>query len=346
MISKGRKARGAILAGLTIFVFAFSTICAFAHVKWFCAYAIERQPDGLLTVFNRDFGSLALVAIGALLLGTIVDETFVGRSLNRAFYRLRTSLNAEGHVFVRASCGFFLIALWYHGGIILTPELTTSSPAIPLLQLTLAACLVSRKTTVVAGVGIAGLFGLALAEYGLFHLADYPIFLGIAAYLIAVSLRKNIFGARPIDVLRWSTAITLMWASVEKWAYPEWSYPLFVQHPDLGFGFTPQYYMCAAGIVEFSLAFALLWTPLVRQIGAVVLTGIFVAATADFGKIDAIGHAPIIGVLLAIVIDDYSHEVGSIRKIALTPVKYACALAMTIGSYYSLHALLYGTSFL
>jgi hypothetical protein len=53
-----------------------------------------------------------------------------------------------------------------------------------------------------------------------------------------------------------------MWASIEKWAYPEWSYPLLTLHPGMTFGFTPQFYMQAAGVVEFALAFALLWTPL------------------------------------------------------------------------------------
>ena len=185
-----------------------------------------------------------------------------------------------------------------------------------------------------------------MKDYGIFHLADYPIFLGIAAYLVAVSLQVTIFGARPIDVLRWSAAITLMWASVEKWAYPEWSYPLFVQHPEVGLGFTPPFYMCAAGVVEFSLAFALLGTPLVRQSGAIMLSGLFIAATASFGKIDMVGHAPIIGVLFAIVLDDYSHEIGSLRRVALVPLRYAGALATFIGLYYFGHALLYGTSIL
>ena len=66
-------------------------------------------------------------------------------------------------------------------------------------------------------------------------------------------LQKDLFGARPIDLLRWAAGITLMWASIEKWAYPEWSYPLFIEHPGMSLGFTPEFYMRAAGAVEFAL---------------------------------------------------------------------------------------------
>jgi hypothetical protein len=31
--------------------------------------------------------------------------------------------------------------------------------------------------------------------------------------------RHGLRGVRPIDILRWTAGITLMWASVEKWAY-------------------------------------------------------------------------------------------------------------------------------
>jgi hypothetical protein len=36
-------------------------------------------------------------------------------------------------------------------------------------------------------------------EYGAFHLADYPIFLGIAVYLALVGLQKTLFGIKPLD---------------------------------------------------------------------------------------------------------------------------------------------------
>ena len=75
------------------------------------------------------------------------------------------------------------------------------------------------------------IFGIAVWQYGAFHLADYPVFLGIAAYLALTGLDRSLFGIRPMDVVRVSAAITLMWASVEKWAYPDWTVPLLAATP-------------------------------------------------------------------------------------------------------------------
>ena len=211
-----------------------------AHVKWFCAFQIAGRPTGLENVLCQDFETLVGLAIGLLLLGCLAERCFVGTALTRALDRVTAPFRDSGDVMVRACCGFFLVSLWVLGGVLLTPELTTTSLVVPWLQLALAVCLLSRKTTVITAIGLTGLFIAAVKTYGVFHLADYPIFLGIAAYLAAISLGRTIFGARPIDVLRWSASITLMWASVEKWAYPEWSYPLFVAHPQMAMGFDPQ----------------------------------------------------------------------------------------------------------
>ena len=95
--------------------------------------------------------------------------------------------------------------------------------------------------------------------------AGLPGVLGLAAYLACVGLQWFPLGVRPLDVLRCVAALTLMWASAEKWAYPHWRFPIFVSHPAMSFGFYIAFYMRAAGTVEFTLAFALLGTPLVRR---------------------------------------------------------------------------------
>jgi hypothetical protein len=43
------------------------------------------------------------------------------------------------------------------------------------------------------------LFAIALWKYGLFHLAVYPVFFGVAAYLALTGLLNDFFGARPVD---------------------------------------------------------------------------------------------------------------------------------------------------
>jgi len=49
-----------------------------------------------------------------------------------------------------------------------------------------------------------------------------------------------------------------MWGAVEKWAYPQWTYPLLVARPYLTFGFDAGDFMVIAGFVEFAFAFYML----------------------------------------------------------------------------------------
>ena len=111
----------------------------------------------------------------------------------------------------------------------------------------------------------------------------------------------------------------------------------------MAMGYDPAFFMRAAGVVEFTMSFALIWTPLVRRAAAIMLAATFVSAVAGFGKVDAIGHAPIIAVLL-VVIGDQAREPQPARGLVLLPVQYGAALAAFIALYYVGHAALFGTT--
>jgi hypothetical protein len=353
--------RFAAVAGFALGLSFLFSEQASAHIKWFCAYNVAGQPRGLENVLCPDFELLTGSALLMLLSGYLVEMSMIGAALQAALNRVTSGLRDNSEVLMRATCGFFFVALWTKGGIILTPELITASPVIPWIQLGLAACLIWRCTLPITGIGIVGLFSFAIGQYGIFHLMDYPIFLGIAAYFILVGLQRNFFGARPVDVLRWSAAVTLMWASIEKWAYPEWTFPLINVHPQMTLGYAPEFFMRAAGMVEFTLSFALLLTPLARRTAAIVLSGMFVSAVFEFGKIDAIGHAPIVAVLLAIIGDDFVparftrvrlgiKEIWAKFDLRLSPwdllvvpASYCAALTAFLAVYYVLHSVLFGT---
>jgi hypothetical protein len=341
----GRRLPRTAAAGLGIFGSIICTGEASAHVKWFCAFDVAGTPNSLENVLCLDVRLLAALAILVMMAGCLLEESPLGSPLSRALDRVTSFLRTDTDMLVRAVCAFFFVALWTTGGILLTPELKTASPAISWLQLAIAVGLIWRRTSPLSALGIVFLFAVAVWEYGVFHLADYPIFLGIAAYLALTGLQRDLFGIRPVDILRWAAAITLMWASIEKWAYPQWSFPLFIEHPSLAMGYDSEFFMRAAGVIEFTLAFALLWTPLVRRWAAIILAGMFIAACFAFGKIDVIGHSPIVIVLLAIVGDDAKVEV-KMRHLALAPAGYAVALTLFLAVYYGMHALLFGSSVL
>lgn len=313
---------------------------ASAHVKWFSTFVVADSPRSLDYLQLPDFKLLVVLSLLILALGCLLEESPLGPRVMNAIDRVTVWLRTDIDRIVRTVCALFFIALWSMGGIILTPELKTTSQLVPWLQFAIAITLIWRVTSPLAALGIVVLFGLAVWNYGVFHLADYPIFLGIAAYLALTGLQRDFFGVRPLDIMRWATGITLMWASVEKWAYPQWSFPLIAEHPSLTLGFESGFFMLAAGVIEFVLAFALLWTPLVRRFAAIILAGMFVGACFEFGKLDVIGHTGIIVVLLAIVGDDARMEVRR-KHLLFAPVGYAVALAGFLGLYYGMHAALF-----
>jgi hypothetical protein len=318
---------------------------ASAHVKWFCAYDVAGQPDGLENVLCPDFEFLIGLSVLALLTGAVLEGTVLGTAVLRSLDRVTRLVRDNLEYIFRAGCAFFFIAIWGAGGILLTPELKTSSALVGVIQLGIAAGMLSRRTMPLSAAGIFVLFGIGVWQYGVFHLADYPIFLGVAVYLALVGAQTDFFGVRPIDLLRWAAGITLMWASIEKWAYPEWSYPLFVENPGMSLGFSPDFFMRAAGAVEFALAFALMWTPLVRRLGATMLAAMFVSAVLQFGKIDLIGHSLIVIALVGIVADD-GGKAARLRDSWLLPFAYVASLAGFLAVYYVGHAALYGTAIL
>jgi hypothetical protein len=328
---------------LALMVNALLAGSASAHVKWFCAYDIAGQPVGLENVLCPDFEFLCGLSVLALMCGCLAEGTFLGDAMLRSLDRATRYLRENVELVFRAACGFFFVAIWAYGGILLTPELKTDSSIVGAIQLGIAAGMLSRRTMPLSAIGIATLYSIAVRQYGAFHLADYPVFLGIAGYIALVGLQKNFFGARPIDVVRWSAAITLMWASIEKWAYPEWSFPLLDAHPQMAMGLDPVFFMRAAGAVEFALAFSLVWSPLVRRIGATILAGMFVSAVLEFGKVDLIGHTLIVAALLAIIADNGGQKV-LVRFPWLVPVAYCSSLALFLSLYYVTHALMFGTS--
>ena len=315
-------------------------LAAAAHVKWFAPYDVPGQPRILPEIFKMIFWQPLSAALLAFVLTAYLERNRVGAAILAALDRMTGWIRPRVDDLYRAGTAAFFIALWTLGGIILTPELKTHSPLIPALQLAIAVGMFWRPTMVLSAFGIVALYAIGLAQYGFFHMLDYPIFLGLAAYLACSGLAIDPFGVRPLDIARWAAGLTLMWASIEKWAYPDWTYPLLQNDPSLAMGFYVDYYMSAAGVVEFSLALGLLWTPLVRRLSALVLIAMFAVAVVPFGKIDAIGHSMIIVILIGILVD----REPAIRRPPISAMAYyPAALAATIALYYGVHALIYGT---
>lgn len=323
---------------------------AAAHVKWFNSnYCVGCAPDSLPHIVDaRWVGLLALFALVSLC-AFFIDRLW-GESANRWVDRHVAQLRTPPEDYLRVGLGVFLLCLWLQPGVLLTPELRTSNPAISWFQLGLAATTLSWRTTWIACCGIFALYALALAQYGLFHLLDYPIFFGIAGYLAIHSLRLPNLKPAAGSILVAGVAATLLWASLEKWAYWVWTMPVMAQHPGLDLGLDPKAYVILAGFVEFFLAYFLLGGRFFGRLAAVGLLMIFVAAIPDFGKIDAVGHSMIILSLIVVILqgpqpigDLFTWPKLGVTRGALGSLGILMAVLGTyMASYFGLHHLIYG----
>src|SRR5580700_10853413 len=127
---------------------ALFTGSASAHVKWFCAYDVAGQPDGLENVLCPDFEMLTGLSVLALMAGSVLENTPIGFAILRALDAATRLVRDNLEIIFRA------------GGILLTPELKTDSNLIGAIQLGIAAGMLSRKTMPLSALGIFVLFGV------------------------------------------------------------------------------------------------------------------------------------------------------------------------------------------
>ena len=257
---------------------------------------------------------------------------------------------------MRVAIGGFFVAIFAVGGIYLTPDLKTDSELISWAQLLIAMCVFSRRTMPIAAAGIIALWVVALREYELFHLLDYlALGVAVAAYLVMASSDDEKWRARRFLALRWGIAIALMWSSLEKFAYPDWFYPLVEEKPFLTFGMPRDVFIPMAGVAEFTLGFGLLWTPLVRRLSAVALLAIFFTAVYPFGRIDLVGHALIMAALFLVAADPcreakaiavkMPNALPRFGSLASVPAGLAVALVVLVSGYWGLHGVFYSAGY-
>ncbi|NDV89520.1 hypothetical protein GTW51_23070 [Aurantimonas aggregata] len=295
-----------------------------------------------------------MVLVLLFLLTTIVIERRpVGQAALAGLDRFTGPVARRADDFMRATTAAFFVAVFAVGGVYLTPDLRTPSELISWAQLLIAAGIFSRRTMPFSAAGVIALWLIALRDYELFHLLDYlALGIGVAGYLLLASIDNPRWHEKRFTVLFWGVAIALMWSSLEKFAYPDWFYPLVEERPFLTFGLPRDAFIPMAGVAEFTLGFGLIWSPLVRRLSAISLLVIFMTAVYPFGRIDFVGHAMIMAALVLIAADPvrkgYAMEAIAPaaahpkRRLAAVPTGLAMALVVIASSYWGLHATFFG----
>ena len=322
------------LAGAAVFLLPAE---ASAHVKWFAPTNVGEDLIPPIEIGTPLFWAATAFACLALFMAALVEQTPVARRLSAHVEAATDTRFAPVEQILRTAVGGFFLSLWARGGVLLTPELLTDADWITWLQLGISACMLDRRLLPLGGLGVLALYCQGVRQHGLFHMIDYVFFLGLACYLVLSAWTwAPLLGAR-MPVLRISLAFSLMWVSIEKFVYPHWTLCVMQQHPIITFGFEPHAVTQLAGIVEFSLAFSLLWTPLIRRAAAVVLAVLMSAAILEFGKIDALGHIIPIALLIAIALEQ--SRFPALRH-TLAPFLLCGSLGVMFTSYYVAHAML------
>ncbi len=341
---KHRRAAGVAIVGL---VAAIVPVAAAAHVKWFAPYIVDASPAPLTRTLTDPWfwTGIALVLV-FFIVTRLFERSAVGNVALDTMDRVTNPLWLRLDDFVRIMIAAFFVAIFSVGGVYLTPDLKTPSEWVSWFQLLIAAGIVSRRTMPFSAAGIIFLWVLALRDYDFFHLLDYlALGVAVAAYLVLEASGRAEWRKHRFEVLRWGVAIALMWSSLEKFAYPEWFYPLVLEKPFLTFGLPRDVFIPMAGVAEFAMGFGLLATPLVRRLSAVALFVIFNAAVYPFGRVDLIGHALIMAIIVVIAVDHTRelHFWSWIRRSLIgVPLGLASALVIFATAYWGLHAGFYG----
>jgi hypothetical protein len=292
---------GVAVAGL------FFSGIAQAHVKWFSPYDLTQPPVFIGDIITREYLYFYVGSAFFIYAFFLFDRWAYHRKL---YYDVLTQFTiTEQHalIILRVSVALFFFSVaaygWYDQPFLLTPELKTDISLVPYAQIAIGLFAFHRKTLPLIGLGIILLYIVATSFYGIFHTLDYLIFIGVA-YFFLVSYKPSPGWIKSRYVVMFAaTGLTLLWASVEKWGYPAWTYPLLEREPGMLMGMTPYNYMVLAGFVEFNITFILLSSASVlsRAI-ALGLMLVFILAIWQFGVIDAIGHAVIIAILFILVV--------------------------------------------
>jgi hypothetical protein len=338
-----------------IFLLGLSSSDVLAHVKWFAPYDLTSSPRSAYFVFTSfHFVLFCTILLPFMSFAGYADHYLVRHSSSLKIALRQSNAWIEPQFFRVMQVGVlaFFTSIFWHGNVLLTPELNiqaTDRKWVEVLQFAIAMAVINRRTAFLSGIGIAVLYALATYRYGVFHLLDYPIFLGVAAYIFIISLFGKSYAGLASNILRIFSGITLMWASIEKFAYPEWSFPILQRHPEISFGLDSELYMIAAGFVEFVAAFLLVTGALASRIASAVLLVFFVSAIPVFGLIDAIGHGLIIAVLISFIFSENRISIPALlpkkthaQHAMLNVSLFYLALILMTAFFYGGHWLYYG----
>lgn len=309
------------------------------HVKWFAEFSPGDPPAPLGAVLTPTFFALAVLSTLAVGLLAVLEQRTERAPWYRRVDRWLAERAEQALLVLRVTTGATLLLSW-QAGAMLAPELPAPGWA-GWYQFALALLLLFPRSTPAAGAGLAALYALAVARYGVFHMLDYLHYLGIAWYLAVARARSERLRESRIPALYLTVGFALAWLALEKVVYPQWTAYILEQNPQLALGLDPDFFRVGAAFVEFTLGYLFVINLFERPVAALV-TVVFFTTTLVFGKVEVIGHTPIHGALLVFLLEGqgrfYRPPIELHRRLALrsafASVNYAVLLAAGLVAYH------------
>jgi uncharacterized membrane protein YphA (DoxX/SURF4 family) len=332
-----RQSARVMLITCAILLIASST--ASAHVKWFADFHFTDPPLPLGEVLTPTFLALALLSIVAMGVAVVIDQRLNTLPIYQRVSGWLEARREYSTLALRIGAGMVLLLSWQVDSL-LVPDLAVAEPWVGTVQFILALLLIFPQTTPIAGAGLAGLWAVGVLDYGLFYMLDYAVFVGAGVYLMVSQHPDRRLRGLGIPALYATLGFSLCWVAIEKWVYPEWGIYVLGENPQLALGLPLDFFLVAAGFIEFALGYLLIIGLLGRPL-ALVITLVFFVTTSVFGRTEIIGHTLIHAALIVFLLEGpgriYPAPIDIHRRlpwrVAFASVNLALLLAILIVPY-------------
>jgi uncharacterized membrane protein YphA (DoxX/SURF4 family) len=276
-----------------------------AHVKWFSDFFFSDAPralDEIVTLLFIGFAIFTTVAIG---LAVFIDRKLEQTAFYQSVRQWLEDRQQYSELVLRIGVGMTLLLAWQSESL-LVPDLETAESWVGWMMYALALLLILPATVPLVGVGLILLYGLGVFEYGVFYMLDYLFFVGIGLYFIVRRFENPAINGLDIPLLYATVGFSLIWPGLEKLVYPEWSFYVLENNPQLTLGFPLDFFLTGAAFVELALGYLLLIGLMGRPL-SVLITVVFFTTTMVFGRVEIIGHTPIHAALIVFLLNGPGH---------------------------------------
>lgn len=264
---------------------------------------------------------MALLVVSAFTIGSLVlferiltRSTIYGEVIDWLAARRQHSF-----LVMRIGLGMTLLLSWQADSL-LVPELEISSAWIGWFQFALVLALIFPRATPFAGVGVMLLWLIAVADFGLFHMLDYTLFIGVAIYLVVSASTSEKIKGVGVPALYLGLGFSLIWVALEKLIYPQRSLEILEGNQHLALGIPTDTFLTLITFSELALGFLLIIGLLGRPLGLMISLVMFTTALT-FGKTEVIGHTIIHASLIVFLLEGegnfYTAPTNIHRKLGL-----------------------------